>query len=100
MRKTLCSRLSVTYDIREDKRLRKVFKIMSGFGQHLQYSVFRCALSAANKERMKARLAEVIDHRVDQVLLFDLGREEGYRADLAEWLGQAYAPDRGGAVIL
>ena len=32
----------VCYDISDDKRLRKVFKTMRGYGDHLQYSVFEC----------------------------------------------------------
>ncbi|HZT68334.1 MAG TPA: CRISPR-associated endonuclease Cas2, partial [Terriglobia bacterium] len=28
----------VCYDISDDKRLRKVHKVMRGFGDHLQYS--------------------------------------------------------------
>ncbi|EMN95623.1 CRISPR-associated endoribonuclease Cas2-like protein, partial [Leptospira interrogans serovar Medanensis str. UT053] len=31
----------VSYDIREPKRLRRVAKIMEGFGERIQYSVFR-----------------------------------------------------------
>ncbi|PJF46320.1 MAG: CRISPR-associated endonuclease Cas2, partial [Candidatus Thermofonsia Clade 3 bacterium] len=34
----------VTYDIADDRRWRKVFKLMYGYGDRLQYSVFRCAL--------------------------------------------------------
>lgn len=90
----------VTYDIRDDRRLRAVFKVMSGFGQHVQYSVFRCELTAANKARLKARLADVIDHRADQVLIFDLGPADGYRVDLVETLGQAYVVEGRAAVVL
>jgi CRISPR-associated protein Cas2 len=90
----------ITYDIREDRRLKAVFKVMSGFGQHLQYSVFRCDLSAANKARLKARLAGVLDHREDQVLIFDLGPVDGFRADLVESLGQAYVPRHHDAVVV
>ena len=32
----------VCYDIADDKRLRKVFKTMRDFGDHLQYSIFEC----------------------------------------------------------
>ena len=32
----------VCYDIRDDKRLRKVHKTMRDFGDHLQYSIFEC----------------------------------------------------------
>lgn len=90
----------VTYDIREPKRLRRVLRVVRGFGQHLQYSVFRCELSAANRARLVARLADVIDHRADQVLLFDLGPADGYRAELVESLGQAYVQDDGEAVVV
>ena len=36
----------VCYDICDDKRLRKVFQTMRGYGDHLQYSVFECQLTA------------------------------------------------------
>jgi len=39
----------IMYDIADDKRLRLVFKIMRGYGDHLQYSVFRCELSKREK---------------------------------------------------
>lgn len=90
----------VTYDVRDDKRLRRVLKTMRGFGQHLQYSVFRCELSPANKVRMKATLADVIDHRADQVLIFDLGPADGFRTDLVESLGQAYIVEDRDAVVV
>ena len=90
----------VTYDIRDDKRLRAVFKKMCGFGQHLQYSVFRCALSPANKVRLKAALSEIIDHRADQVLIFDLGPADGLRADLVDTLGQVYVEEQRNAVVV
>ena len=32
----------ICYDICDDKRLRKVFQTMRGFGDHLQFSVFEC----------------------------------------------------------
>jgi CRISPR-associated protein Cas2 len=90
----------VTYDIRNDKRLSAVFKKMTGFGHHLQYSVFRSELSPANKVRMKAALAERIDHLADQVLIFDLGPFDGLRANLVECLGEAYVPGEHDAVVV
>lgn len=90
----------VTYDIRNDKRLRRVLKTMRGFGQHLQYSVFRCELSTANKVRLKAALTEIIDHHADQVLIFDLGPADGFRNDLVEGIGQAYVVEDRDAVVV
>lgn len=63
----------VTYDIRDEKRLRKVFRLCRGFGEHLQYSVFECDLTAAEKVELEARLKELIHHDEDQVLFIDLG---------------------------
>jgi len=34
----------VCYDVADDKRLRKTYKKMRGFGDPVQYSVFRCEL--------------------------------------------------------
>jgi len=36
----------VAYDISHPKRLRRVFRTMKVYGQHLQLSVFRCDLRA------------------------------------------------------
>lgn len=90
----------VTYDIRDHKRLRKIFKTMKGFGDHLQYSVFRCELSDANRVRMKAALSEIINHGCDQVLIFDLGPVDGIRADMVESLGQKYLASDHEAVVV
>ena len=63
----------VCYDISNDRRLRRVYKIMRGFGQHIQFSGFRCELSARERIEMIAALSPVINHDEDQVLLVDIG---------------------------
>ena len=35
----------VCYDIRDPKRWRRCFKLLKGYGEGLQYSVFRCRLT-------------------------------------------------------
>ncbi len=73
----------VCYDIcgaKADKRLRKVYKTMRGFGEHLQYSVFRCVLSELQLARMEGALAEIIDHRKDQVMIVPLGNADQPRS--------------------
>jgi CRISPR-associated protein Cas2 len=66
----------VTYDISDPKRLRKVFKAMKGFGQHLQLSVFRCDLTHMEHFEMIAVLQGLIHHGEDQILIVDLGQTE------------------------
>ncbi len=82
----------VTYDIRDDKRLRKVYKIMRDWGDHLQYSVFECQWTPTDLARCRDELAEVIHHREDQVLFVDLGPSEGRGDRVITALGQPYTP--------
>ena len=63
----------VCYDIRDDKRLRKVFKTMRDFGDHLQYSVFECQFTPIDLARCRHVLGEIIHHGDDQVLFIDGG---------------------------
>lgn len=63
----------VAYDISNPGRLRRVYKTMRGFGDHVQYSVFRCVLSDRQLVRLKARLERIIAPSEDQVLFIPLG---------------------------
>jgi CRISPR-associated protein Cas2 len=63
----------VTYDITDDKRGRRVFKLMRGYGRWLQLSVFQCRLSAQRRAELARRLEAVIHGRDDHVLILDLG---------------------------
>jgi CRISPR-associated protein Cas2 len=65
----------VCYDVCAPSRLRRVYRILRGFGDALQYSVFRCTLSEVQLARLKARLDEVIHQGEDQVLFIRLGPE-------------------------
>lgn len=82
--------LIVAYDISDPKRLRKVFKTLKGFGQHLQLSVFRCDLTDSQRIRLVAQLGAVIHHDEDQVMFVDLGPTDG-RHHVIDFLGR---PDR------
>src|SRR5437868_2121575 len=43
----------VSYDVRDPKRLRKAAKHMEGYGERIQYSVFRCWLNPRGMERLR-----------------------------------------------
>ncbi len=80
----------VCYDISDDKQLRRVFKIMRGYGDHLQLSVFECQLTRMDLARLEAELSEVIHHEEDQVLFVDLGPAEGRGDRVITSLGRPY----------
>ena len=81
----------VCYDICDDKRLRKVFKTMRDFGDHLQYSVFECQFTPTDLARCRHVLSELINHREDQVIFVDLGPTEGRGERVITAIGQAYS---------
>ena len=66
-------RYLVGYDIGEPKRLRNVHKVMCGYGDPLQYSVFVCDLDGVERLYMQQDLADIIHHNEDRVLIVDLG---------------------------
>ena len=80
----------VCYDICDEKRLRKVFKLMRGFGDHLQYSIFECQLSPSDLVRCREALRAVIHHKEDQVLFVNLGPAEGRGDRVITALGKPY----------
>ena len=85
-------RMLVTYDIADDRRRAQVFRVLNGFGDHLQYSVFLCQLNERERVALERDLSAEIHHREDQVLLVDLGPSERDAADRIGSLGRAFTP--------
>jgi CRISPR-associated protein Cas2 len=80
----------VCYDIADDKRLRRCFKVCKSYGDHLQFSVFQCDLSPVERTRLETNLREIIHHEEDQVLFVTLGPAEGRGDRVITAIGQAY----------
>ncbi|MPM97624.1 CRISPR-associated endoribonuclease Cas2 [bioreactor metagenome] len=80
----------VCYDVADDKRLRKVSKTCSNFGDHLQFSIFECDLNASEKIELETILTGIINHMEDQVLFVGLGPAEGRGDRVITALGLPY----------
>ena len=91
----------VAYDIADQKRLQRVHRTMRGYGDPLQYSVFRCVLSPSERVLLIEALTPLINHREDQVMLINLGPADGRAQTSFETLGRALAsePDRIAIVV-
>jgi CRISPR-associated protein Cas2 len=63
----------VAYDISDPKRWRAVFKLMHGYGEWLQLSVFQCRLSRRRHAELVATLDEIILDDHDHVVMVDVG---------------------------
>jgi CRISPR-associated protein Cas2 len=64
----------ITYDVRDPKRLRKVAKKLEGYGERMQYSVFRCRLDRLALERLCWELAEIMKDNDDLLVMPLCGR--------------------------
>lgn len=61
----------VCYDIREPARWRKAYKLLKGYGERIQYSIFRCRLNAREVEKLRWELARILADE-DSLLLVGL----------------------------
>lgn len=90
----------VCYDIREPKRLRRVYKVMLGYGDPLQYSVFVCELSEVERVLMEMRLREVANVGEDSIAIVDLGRVSRSVRRRVRVLGKAPHIDKDVALVV
>ncbi|MES0872857.1 CRISPR-associated endonuclease Cas2 [Sinimarinibacterium thermocellulolyticum] len=79
----------VTYDIRDPKRWRRVFKLMNGYGEWLQLSVFQCRLSRRRQAEMVQLLDGILNHQHDHVIILDIGPADGVTPRVTS-LGKAF----------
>jgi CRISPR-associated protein Cas2 len=89
----------VTYDIADPKRWRRVFRLMEGFGEWLQLSVFQCRLSAQKHAELIALLDGIIHHDDDHIILMDVGLADQVAPRMVS-LGKAYSPLERGPVVV
>ena len=61
----------IGYDIREPGRLRRVARCVEGYGERVQYSLFRCRLDPTARERLRCELAELCEPE-DDILIIPL----------------------------
>ena len=53
-------RIVISYDISDNKRRRKIVKILEGCGYRVQYSVFECDLNPTQLTQLQARLRPMV----------------------------------------
>ncbi len=59
----------VCYDIRDQKRWRKTFKLLKGVGEHLQYSIFRVRMNKTRIEALRWELGKILDDEDDLMIV-------------------------------
>ncbi len=93
----------ITYDVSMKdengaKRLRKVAKVCTNYGQRVQNSVFECSVTPAMFVQIKNDLSKIIDKQNDSLRFYLLGKNWQNRV---ETLGKntSYDPDKDALII-
>ena len=81
----------IAYDIADQKRWRAIFRLLHGYGEWLQLSVFQCRLSRMRHAELIATLDEIIHHTEDHVILMDLGKTDAVKPKVVS-LGKEFQP--------
>jgi CRISPR-associated protein Cas2 len=81
----------VAYDICDQKRWRRIFKLMKGYGEWVQLSVFQCRMSRQRHAELIALLDGIIHHREDHVVILDVGIAEKVTPRVVS-LGKDFTP--------
>lgn len=90
----------VCYDIRDAKRLRRVHRVMKGYGEPWQYSVFFCVLRDIDRVRMQSDLESEMNLNDDQTLVIDLGGDEEQAREAAAVIGKSRALPEPGIIVI
>jgi len=59
----------ICYDVRDPKRLRLVAKKLEGYGERIQYSVFRCRLDQQTLEKLHWELSKIMTNEDDLLVI-------------------------------
>ena len=59
----------VSYDVACRRRWRRVFRLLQGYGEWVQLSVFRCRLDPRRRQRLERELREVVEADEDRLLI-------------------------------
>ncbi|MBG1270250.1 CRISPR-associated endonuclease Cas2 [Nostoc sp. WHI] len=64
----------ICYDIRDPKRWRKAYNLLKGYGERMQYSIFRSWLTMRSREKLRWELEKILAPE-DSLLLIRLSNQ-------------------------
>jgi len=90
----------ISYDIPDDRRRARVFKLMRGWGERVQYSVFCCQLNPRERLELIEALKTRMNDSEDQTLIVEAGTVEGKRPipDIA-YVGKVWRPEQRSQIV-
>lgn len=89
------ARYLVCYDITDERRLTRVFRLLKARGLHFQYSVFLCSLTWPELNELTRQVADLIDPAADDVRVYPVPS-----GDVITALGRGDRTPDGSLVVL
>ncbi len=83
----------VSYDVPDDRRRNRVAKLLQGYGERVQYSVFECVLDDDQYATLRRRMARLVNEQEDSVRFYRLGPAR-HAATVVEVLGVGQVTER------
>lgn len=84
----------VSYDIPSDRRRARIFKLLRGWGERVQFSVFCCQLNPRERHTLLVELKYRMNQDEDQTLIVDAGPVEGeHPVPEIGYVGKAWHPE-------
>ncbi len=66
----------ISYDVSNDRRRNRIAKLLMGFGERVQYSVFECEFNDKKKEEhLRKRLKKIINPDEDTIRIYKIKEE-------------------------
>ncbi len=62
----------ITYDIKDDKKRKKISDILEGFGVRVNFSVFECEVNRTKLARLKSKIEKHIDKKQDSIRFYHI----------------------------
>ncbi|MCC7053723.1 MAG: CRISPR-associated endonuclease Cas2 [Gemmatimonadaceae bacterium] len=92
----------IAYDVSEAKRLRRMHRLLDGYGDGVQYSVFICDLTDVELQLLREQVLQVMHQAEDRVMFVDLGPMSGRAPHAVSFVGREGISlrDKPGAVII
>lgn len=87
----------ICFDIVDDQIRNKVAKVLEGYGDRVQKSVFECVLSKTQLKTLKGKISKLINDEQDSVHFYRLCKR---CVEEFESLGLKHDPDRRDYVLI
>lgn len=82
----------ITYDVRDDRRWRRLYRVLRGYGEWRQLSVFLCRLSHRRLVDLESAVRDIVAQGEDHVLFVDMGPATGDTTPTVISIGRQFEP--------